>query len=315
MKKNVIYVVGPTASGKTTLGVDLALKYNAEVVSADSMQIYKGISIATAAPTTKETKGVKHHLIEFLELYESFTVADYVSVARKKINDILGSGKNCIVVGGTGLYINSLVDNIIFSPQENDVDLRKSLEAEMEEKGAEAMLEYLATFDPHSAQKLHPNNKRRIIRAIEVYKSTGKTFTQLNEISKQETSPYNPIMIGITYKDRERLYDRINKRVDLMLQNGILEEAKQYFSLELGSGAAQAIGHKELSGYLNGQCELEEAVENLKRATRHYAKRQLTWFGRDERINWIYADESQNVLEDAIEIIEKELEKCNQIGL
>ena len=307
MKKNLIYVVGPTASGKTSLGVNLALKYNAEVVSADSMQIYKGISIATAAPKLVETMGIKHHLTEFLDLDTAFSVADYVELARNTIDGIFESGKNCIVVGGTGLYINSLADNIVFVKEETDLELRSSLTKEMEEIGAEAMLEYLSSFDPVTAKKLHPNNKRRIIRAIEVYKTTGKTFSEQNELSKAENSPYNSIMIGITYRQREKLYERIDKRVDLMLEDGLLNEAEKYLSLKLGSGAAQAIGHKELSGYLKGECSLDEAVDNLKRATRRYAKRQLTWFKKDERINWIYADETENATEEAIKILEREL--------
>jgi len=304
---NVIYVVGPTASGKTSLAVDLALHFNAEVISADSMQIYKGMTIASAAPTEEETKGVKHHLVEFLELNDSFSVAQYVSLARKTIDDIHNRGKNCIVAGGTGLYINSLADNIQYSEEEVNSELRKSLEEDMETYGAEAMLARLSEFDPEAASKLHPNNKRRIIRAIEVFETTGKTFTELNTLSKQEAAPYNQIMIGITYKDREKLYERIGKRVELMLEAGLLKEAERYFSLKLNNGAAQAIGHKEISGYLKGECTLDEALENLKKATRHYAKRQLTWFRKDERINWIYADETQNVTAEAIQIIEREL--------
>jgi len=309
MSKNnfVIFVVGPTASGKTSLAVELALKYNAEIVSADSMQIYKGISIASAAPTEAEKKGVKHHLIEFLELNESFTVADYLVLARDKINKILESGKNCIVVGGTGLYINSLVDNIQFTEQEENETIRIELEKEMDEKGAEYMLSVLASFDPEAAMKLHQNNKRRIIRAIEVYKLTGKTFTEQNLLSRQTELPYKPIIIGINYKDREKLYDRINRRVDLMIENGILNEAKKYLSLKQGDGAAQAIGHKELIPYILGECDLDTATENLKRATRRYAKRQLTGFTKDQRINWIYSDETDNVLADAIKIIETEM--------
>lgn len=309
MSKNnyVIFVVGPTASGKTALSVELALKYNAEIVSADSMQIYKGISVASAAPTEAERKGVKHHLVEFLELNESFTVADYLELARNKIDEILNSGKNCIVAGGTGLYINSLVDNIQFLEQEENEEIRLELEKELEEKGAEYMLSLLASFDPDAAAKLHPNNKRRIIRAIEVYKLTGKTFTEQNILSRQTELPYVPIIIGINYRDREKLYERINCRVDIMLENGILDEAKKYLSLKHGNGAAQAIGHKELIPYLLGECDLDTAVENLKRATRRYAKRQLTWFNKDQRINWIYADESDDILKSAIEIIEKEM--------
>lgn len=306
-KKNLIFVVGPTASGKTSLSVELALKLDAQIVSADSMQIYNGISIASAAPTEEEKKGVKHHLFEFLETDETFTVAEYSLLARRKIDDILNSSKNCIVVGGTGLYINTLTDNIEFTLQEDNTKVRAELEEMMESYGAEYMLEKLKKIDSEAAEKLHPNNKRRILRALEVYELTGKTFTELNLLSRQNDSPYNPIMIGITYRDREKLYERINKRVDLMIENGILDEAKKYFSLNHSKGAAQAIGHKELEPYLSGKCDLETATENLKRATRRYAKRQMTWFRRDERIHWIYADETDNVLEKAIKIIETEM--------
>lgn len=306
-KKNLIFVVGPTASGKTSLSVELALKLDAQIVSADSMQIYKGISIASAAPTEEEKKGVKHHLFEFLETDETFTVAEYSLLARRKIDEILNSSKNCIVVGGTGLYINTLTDNIEFTLQEDNTKVRAELEEMMESYGAEYMLEKLKKIDSEAAEKLHPNNKRRILRAIEVYELTGKTFTELNLLSRQNDSPYNPIMIGITYRDREKLYERINKRVDLMIENGILDEAKKYFSLNHSKGAAQAIGHKELEPYLSGKCDIVTATENLKRATRRYAKRQMTWFRRDERIHWIYADETDNVLEKAIKIIETEM--------
>lgn len=306
-KKNLIFVVGPTASGKTSLSVELALKLDAQIVSADSMQIYKGISIASAAPTEEEKKGVKHHLFEFLETDETFTVAEYSLLARNKIDEILNNSKNCIVVGGTGLYINTLTDNIEFTLQEDNTNIRAELEEMMESCGAEYMLEKLKKIDPEAAGKLHPNNKRRILRALEVYELTGKTFTELNLLSRKNDSPYNPIIIGITYRDREKLYERINKRVDLMIENGILDEAKKYFSLNHSKGAAQAIGHKELEPYLSGKCDLETATENLKRATRRYAKRQMTWFRRDERIHWIYADETDNVLEEAIKIIETEM--------
>lgn len=306
-KKNLIFVVGPTASGKTSLSINLAMKFDAEIISADSMQIYKGINIASAAPKEEEKMGVKHHLLEFLEPLSEFTVAEYSVIARKTIDDIFNRSKNCIIVGGTGLYINTLADNIEFTEQENNSDIRLKLENEMAEYGADYMLERLKKIDFEAAKKLHPNNKRRIIRALEVFELTGKTFTELNLISKQNQSPYNPIMIGITYRNREKLYERINKRVDIMLQNGLLEEAKKYFRLNSSKGAAQAIGHKELIPYLLGECDLETAIENLKRATRRYAKRQITWFSRDDRIHWIYADESEDIVFEAIKIIETEM--------
>ncbi len=298
----LIAVVGPTASGKTGLGIELALSFDGEVVSADSMQIYKGISIASAAPSNEEKRGVKHHLIEFLEREDTFSVADYVNLADKAIAEIYSRGKQPILVGGTGLYVNSIVDGIEFLKEDTDYSLRSSLEAEMDEIGAEEMLKRLAQIDKGTADKLHPNNKRRIIRAFEVYKTTGKTMSEQNALSLQNGSKYDTVLIGITYKDRELLYNRINNRVDVMLQNGLLKEAETTLTLGSKEGAMQAIGHKELHKYLRGEVSLEKAVETLKTETRRYAKRQLTWFNKREDINWIYAD-IENVNVRAKEII------------
>lgn len=301
-KLPLLVIVGPTASGKTTLGIELAKRLNGEVVSADSMQIYKGIEIAAATPTKAETAGIPHHLISFLELGSSFSVADYVNLAKEKINEIYSRGKTPIVVGGTGLYVNSLVDGIQFSEIDTDINLRKSLEEKFDRVGAEEMLKELAAFDSETAERLHPNNRRRIIRAFEVYLQTGVTFSKQNALSKQNGSDYNATIIGIAFRDREKLYERINKRVDIMLQNGILEEAKNSLALKIGEGAAQAIGHKELREYLLGNESLDEAVERLKMQSRRYAKRQMTWFNKRNDINWVYADEEE-VLPRALEII------------
>ncbi len=299
----LICVVGPTASGKTQLGIELAKRYNGEIVSADSMQIYKGISVASAAVTMEEMQGIKHHLLEFLELTDTFSVADYVNLAKKTITDIYSRGKQPILVGGTGLYVNSLVDGITFAEQEDNGKIRQELEKELADFGAEYMLERLNEIDPETAKKLHPNNSRRILRALEVYKTTGKTFTEQNKLSKTGDNPFDTVIIGITYKDREKLYERINLRVDKMLENSLLTEAETTLVLKNGVGAAQAIGHKELHKYLLGDVAFAEAVGTLKRETRHYAKRQLTWFRKREDINWVYAD-TENVLEKAIEIID-----------
>lgn len=301
----LIAVVGPTASGKTALGVKLATNFGGEVVSADSMQIYKNISIAAAVPTKAEMCGIKHHLLEFLNTDEKFSVADYVNKAKETIFDINKRNKQAVLVGGTGLYVNSLVDNITFTEEPCDECLRAQLEEEFDHIGGEEMLKKLALFDADSAARLHANNRRRIIRAFEVYKLTGKTVTEQNKLSKLEPSPFNTVLIGITYRDREKLYSRINKRVDIMLENGLLEEAKNNISTSK-TGAAQAIGHKEFIPYFNGECPLEEAVECLKRETRRYAKRQLTWFTRDQRINWIYADEQEDIESAAIKIVREE---------
>ena len=299
-----VFIAGPTASGKTALGAALAEKFGGEVVSADSMQIYKGIHIASAAPDSSEMLGVPHHMLEFLEPEQSFSVAEYVNAARGVIADINARGKLPFVVGGTGLYISSLADNTVYADEPTDLDLRKELNVLFDKEGAEKMLERLSVFDPESAARLHPNNRRRIIRAFEVYRLTGHSITEQNILSKAGEKYIEPLLIGITYRDREKLYERINRRVDIMLENGLEDEARAALSRSSG-GAVQAIGHKELAEYIKGECSLKEAAESLKRQTRRYAKRQLTWFKRDKRINWIYADESADPAGEAEKLIEK----------
>ncbi len=305
-EEKIIYVVGPTASGKTELGIRLSQHFNGEVISADSMQIYRGMHIASAAPDTAETEGVPHHLIEFLDYDSTFTVADYVAAAREKIAEISSRGKTPIIVGGTGLYISSLVNNIEFVKQHTDLKLREEITREYDLLGGAKMLERLRGIDAAAADKLHENDKRRIIRAFEIYYSTGNTKSFQDKASRKIKSPYSECMIGITYRDREKLYERINRRVDIMLDNGLLDEAKEAFNKVEGrtDGAVQAIGHKEFFDYFKGEIPLEQAVENLKRSTRRYAKRQLTWFNRDERINWIYKDEVEDATKAAIKIAE-----------
>ena len=299
-----VFIAGPTASGKTALGAALAKKFGGEVVSADSMQIYKGIHIASAAPDSSEMLGVPHHMLEFLEPGQSFSVAEYVNAARGVIADINARGKLPFVVGGTGLYISSLADNTVYADEPTDLDLRKELNTLFDKEGAEKMLERLSVFDPESAARLHPNNRRRIIRAFEVYKLTGHSITEQNILSKEGEKYIEPLLIGITYRDREKLYERINRRVDIMLENGLEDEARAALSRSSG-GAVQAIGHKELAEYIKGECSLKEAAESLKRQTRRYAKRQLTWFKRDKRINWIYVDECPDPVGDAEKLIKK----------
>ncbi len=302
----LIAVVGPTASGKTALSIEIAKRISGEIISADSMQIYKGISIASAAPTAEEMQGVPHYMLEFLNPDDAFSVADYVNQSKLLINDIYSRGKQPMLVGGTGLYVNSLTGGITFTEQKTDPELRQKLEEQFDILGGEEMLKRLSAFDPTAASSLNPADRRRIIRAFEIYKTTGITKTQQDENSKKEPSPYKTVFIGITYRDRERLYRRINRRVDLMLENGLLEEAKSTLNLPVGTAAAQAIGHKELHSFLRNEKTLEEAVEDLKRETRRYAKRQLTWFRRNEDITWIYADECGDTVLAAMQIIEKE---------
>lgn len=305
-KQKIICMVGPTASGKTGLGIALAKHFDGEVISADSMQIYRDMHIASAAPDDSETDGVPHHLVEFLPYGSSYTVADYVKAARDKIAQIASRSKLPIIVGGTGLYINSLVNNVEFVEQETDLDLREKITQEFDLVGGAEMLNRLRQIDPDAAEKLHENDKRRIIRAFEIYESTGNTKSFNDEQSIKNESPYDATIIGITYRDREKLYDRINLRVDIMLQNGLLDEARAAFDKNLGGGSIQAIGHKEFFDYFKGEIPLEEAVENLKRSTRRYAKRQLTWFNKDARINWIYKDETENATETAIKLLKEE---------
>lgn len=289
-KIKAIFIVGPTASGKTALSIEIAKKFGGEIVCADSMQIYKGIHIASAAPDIEEMQGIKHHLLEFLELSDKFSVADYVLKARECIKEIASRGKLPIIVGGTGLYINALLDNTEFIEGETDLELRERLEEEFDEIGAEKMLEKLRSFDNETASRLHQKDRRRIIRAFEVYFQSGKSITEQNLLSHQTPSFMDPLVIGITYSDREKLYERINKRVEIMLKSGLLEEARQTAEISSSKGAFQAIGHKELYGFIKGECSLEEAKEHLCRQTRRYAKRQLTWFRRDGRTNWLYPD-------------------------
>ncbi|HEX3038289.1 MAG TPA: tRNA (adenosine(37)-N6)-dimethylallyltransferase MiaA [Oscillospiraceae bacterium] len=286
----LIAVVGPTASGKSRLAVELALLKNGEVVSADSMQIYKGMAIGTAKPTEQEMCGVKHHLIDFADLSQPFSVADYVTRAKACIEDIHARGKLPILAGGTGLYVRSLLNNVQFGESDKDETLRRELADRAEKDGVQSLVEELRQFDPESAARIHPNNLGRVIRAIEIYRTTGVTMTQQMEESRSQPSPYHACMIGLDFADRQILYDRINTRVDDMVQAGLVEEAQKVLSQPNSRTALQAIGYKELFPYFNGEIPLPQAIENIKKETRHYAKRQLTWFRRDEAVHWILVD-------------------------
>ncbi len=292
MKKlPLVVTAGPTASGKTRLAIELAKLLNGEIVSADSMQIYKYMNIGSAKPTAEEQKEVKHHLIDFLEPDAVFSVADYTEMAHDVIGKLISEGKMPVMCGGTGLYINSVVNDITFGETDTNDDIRAELAKTAREKGNDALIEMLAEFDPVSAARLHPNNVRRVIRAIEFYKVTGQTISSHQEMTKQTEGRYNPVMFCIAW-DRQKLYERINKRVDKMLEDGLLEEVKRL--MEAGYTKAlnsmKAIGYKELIDYYNGETTLEEAVELIKQSSRRYAKRQLTWFRRDKRIHWLNAD-------------------------
>lgn len=293
-KIGMLVVCGATASGKTKLAVDLAKQFDGEVVSADSMQIYKGMNIASAKPSKEEQDGIPHHMMDFLEPTMAFSVADYVEMARPIIADIHARKKLPIICGGTGLYINSLVDNIEFDDTGCDYGFRDEMRKLAAEHGNGALLERLREIDPQSAARLHENNLSRIIRALEVHKISGKTMTQIQEESRRNPTPYNAFMIMPDYERREELYERIDRRVDLMLEAGLIEEAREFFTHDDYITAAQAIGYKELKPYLDGAEPLEACVEQLKRETRKYAKRQLTWFRKDTRIQHIPVTKSVN---------------------
>ena len=308
----VIAVVGPTASGKSGLAVQLAKWLDTEVVSADSMQIYREMSIGTARPTPEEMDGVPHHLVGFLPISQSFSVADYVTEAGACLRRIAGKGKIPILAGGTGLYVRSLLQNLDFSVGEKDEALREALWQQAEEQGVASLVEALRQFDPASAERIEPNNIPRLIRAIELYRTTGKTMTQLLEESRRTPSPYRVCMIGLNFRDRSVLYDRINRRVDQMLADGLLEEAAAVLEMESGETALQAIGYKELKPYLDGKTDLETAVEQMKQGTRRYAKRQLTWFRRETDIHWLYPDDyphREQLLEAAKTVIKTHFAK------
>lgn len=287
----VVAVVGPTASGKTTLALYLAENLNGEIVSADSMQIYTDMPIATAAPTKEETGDIPYHLVDFVSPKERFSVASYVGLAAEKIRDIDSRGCLPIVAGGTGLYVQNLLDNVVLTPGETDIELRSKFQKRLEEEGAQSLLRELHKIDPETAEKLHPNNTGRIIRALELYYSTGVTMSEQIKNSRSQPSPYNTVYVGLSCRNREVLYGRINRRVDEMVKAGLLEEAEAFLKSRHEGTSVQAIGYKELAPYFNGVLSLDDALENLKRETRRYAKRQLTWFRRDERIHWFYLDD------------------------
>ena len=292
-KTKVIAVVGPTASGKTKLAIEIAKSVNGEIISADSMQVYKGMSIATAAPTEDEQRQAVHHLVEFLDCDCSFSVAEFSDLAREKVKEISNKGKVPVICGGTGLFIDSFLNNIKFAENKTDENFRQ----ELLKKSPDELYNMLSEKDPEAAKKIHKNNVKRVARALEIYYSTEKNKTEQEKFSRTEPSPYEPLYIGINYKDRQKLYSRINLRVDKMVENGLVKEAEKMLP-NCTETSCQAIGHKELKPFFEGECSLETCVEKLKQETRRYAKRQITWFKRNEKINWFYADDFED--EDAL---------------
>ena len=286
-KPHIICVVGPTASGKTAYAIELAKVHGGEIVSCDSMQIYKLMSIGTAKATPEEQAQIPHHMIDFVHPNTDYSVADLVQDAKMCIEDILRRGKMPVLCGGTGLYIDRVVSGVEFSEEKRDDGYRQFLKNMAESEGVDAVHRLLAEIDPIEAEKVHPNNIKRVIRALEICKTTGMTKTEADKLALRQ-SPYDAEYFGLDM-DREVLYDRINRRVDIMMEQGLLSEVEELLKMNIrrDSTAMQAIGYKELVAYIDGKCSLDEAVEKIKQESRRYAKRQLTWFKRNKNIKWI----------------------------
>ena len=308
-KPKVIVICGPTASGKTSLSIELAKKINGEIVSCDSMQIYKDMTIGTAKPTPEEMDGIKHYLIDFVSPEARYSVADYKKDATEAIETIISEGKVPIIVGGTGLYLESLIYNIEYNEIETDLEYRKKLENIEKAEGLDKLYKMAHEIDEKAMQKISPNDKKRIFRVLEIYRSTGKTKTELEIESRKNEPKYDYILFGITM-EREKLYERINKRVDIMISQGLIEEVenllKKYKNFPT---AMQGLGYKEVVEYLNGELTKEEMIDKIKMETRRYAKRQLTWFKKYKNLKWINGlDNVQNNLDI---ILEEYSEKTN----
>lgn len=312
-KQVVIAVTGPTATGKTALGIRLAMELDGEIVSCDSMQVYRGLAIGTAQPDSSELAQARHHLVGFLDWDTSFSVSDYVKIAGETIAEIHSRGKLPILVGGTGLYARSLLRGFTFTEECRDDGLRDRLFAETQKLGPEEMHHRLAELDPAAAREIHPNNVKRVLRALEYCILSGEQFSQQTERSRQAEQPYRSVMFCPVFRDRRKLYERINLRVDMMLENGLLCEAEQLYSFCVNAKkrptAAQSIGYKEFFPYFEGKISLEEAVGNIKQESRRYAKRQLTWFAREPDAHYLYMDELHSIDRALFECL-KELESC-----
>lgn len=301
MKKKILVIGGPTAVGKTELSIELAKRLNGEIISADSMQIYKHMDIGSAKVSKEEMNRVVHHLIDVVDPSENFSVADYKEQGEKAIKEIISRGKLPIIVGGTGLYINSLTCNMNFTEAEKDEEYRKDLDKLANEHGNNYIHEMLKDIDPISYKEIHANNRKRVIRALEVYKLTGKPFSSYNAGEDFYKSEYDVHYYVLTM-DREKLYERINLRVDIMMEKGLLEECIKLKEMGYTSSmqSMQGIGYKEILYYLEGDVKLQEAINMIKQGSRNYAKRQLTWFRRDPRVTFLDKDKLSYV-----EILEK----------
>ena len=306
MKKiPLIVVAGPTASGKTGLAIEIAKAVDGEIISADSMQIYKYMDIGTAKATEEEQSQCLHHLLDIIEPDCEFSVADYTKLAHECIADIVSRGKIPVMCGGTGLYIDSVVNDVDFGELDTDYRLRDQLQKLAEKEGGEKLIEILREFDPVSAKRLHPNNLKRVIRAIEFYKTSGIPISEHQEMTKQKESRYNAVMFMINH-DREVLYERINRRVDIMVNDGLYDEVKKLMGMGYTPvlNSMQGIGYKELISHFNAEITLDEAIEQIKQNSRRYAKRQLTWFRRNENINLLSPDKAT---QQALKIIDEKI--------
>ncbi|MBR3933597.1 MAG: tRNA (adenosine(37)-N6)-dimethylallyltransferase MiaA [Clostridia bacterium] len=308
-KNKVIALVGPTGVGKTETSLALAELTNSEIISCDSMQIYRGMDIGTAKATKEEMLKVKHHLIDIKDPTQSYSVCEYVADAKNALEEIFKKGKNVMVVGGTGLYADSFIRDTNFAEASADNSIRQELEAFAKENGNEALHNILRNIDPESAQAIHPNNTKRVIRAIEYFRKSGEKISDHNKESALVPSPYDHIYIGLT-RNRDNLYERIDQRVDQMICEGLADEVfnlwKKGCNLKMTS--MQALGYKEIIYYIQGKCTFDEAIRILKRDSRRYAKRQLTWFNRNKNVNWINLSDynsQDDVIKDITDIIYK----------
>ena len=299
-KEKVIVICGPTASGKTALSIELAKKINGEIVSCDSMQIYKEMDIGTAKPTKEEMQGIKHYMIDIISPDERYSVADYKKQAKEAIKEILSKGKVPIVVGGTGLYVDSLIYEIDYPEIEFDEKYRKELEQEVEEKGLNTLYEKAKEIDEEAIKKISPNDKKRILRILEIYHATGKNKTEQEKESRKNKPEFNYKVFALNM-ERSKLYDRINKRVDIMIENGLIEEVENiYKKYNEFPTAMQGLGYKEVVDYLEKRLTKEKMIEKIKQETRRYAKRQLTWFRKNKETIWL---NEEDTIQNNIKII------------
>lgn len=304
---NIICIAGPTASGKTALAATLAKELNGEVVSCDSMQVYKHMDIGTAKPTLEEMQGIPHHMIDVAEPWEDFSVSRYCEMAAPIVDDIISRGKTAVIAGGTGLYMDALIRGNAFAPFPA-TGIRERLEAQADAEGMEAMLSRLRAVDPDAARRLHLSDRKRILRALEVYLETGETITEHNRKTQAVPPRYSPLWLGLDFARRGELYRRIDLRVGLMLEQGLVEEIRGLLAdgIPERATAMQAIGYKEFVDALDGRCTIEEAADQVRQSSRRYAKRQLTWFRRNKAIHWLIrdtGDTGREILENARRIV------------